>query len=296
MDETATSARARWRASGRVVELSAGARRHRIFVREAGSVDGSPVLFFHGFPSSSWDWAHIEPALAPAHRLCTFDFLGFGASAKPRDHRYSIDEQALLAESVAAHFGLDRFHLVAHDYGTTVALALLAQPALAARLRSLTLLNGGLYSALHRPVRVQKLLRSPLGPLVARFMTKRRFMAAMQSVLSPTHRFHQAEIDAQWEAIAENGGNRLGHRLIHYIDDRKKHGAIWARALETTAVPVAFIWGLLDPVSGAHVIDYVESRLAQTPTVTRLADVGHYPQIEAPERVAAALEGFLAAH
>jgi len=288
--------RSRWVESGRFADFCAGTVRFRIWMREAGNPDGPPVLFFHGFPSSAWDWARIEPYLASSFRLCYFDFLGFGASQKPRHHRYSIDEQAGLAEKVAADFELDRFHLVAHDYGSTVALQWLSRPERSARLRSLTLLNGGLYPALHRARVVQKLLDSPAGPLVARLLSKQRFEKTLQGVLSPEHRLDPDEIDAQWDAICENGGHRLGHRLIHYMADRRAHAVIWPAALEATTVPLAFIWGMLDPISGAHVIDHVEPRLAQKATIVRLADVGHYPQLEAPERVAAALEGFLNAH
>ena len=55
------------------------------------------------------------------------DFLGFGASEKPADHRYSLLEQADLVEArVGAHRRAETI-LVAHDYGVSVAQELLAR-------------------------------------------------------------------------------------------------------------------------------------------------------------------------
>jgi pimeloyl-ACP methyl ester carboxylesterase len=49
-----------------------------------------------------------------------------------------------------------------------------------------------------------------------------------------------------------------------------------------------FINGLLDPISGAHmVVRYRE--LVPNPDVVELPDIGHYPQLEAPDAVLAAI-------
>lgn len=44
------------------------------------------VLILHGFPSSSFDWRHVLPALEEEFRVILLDFPGFGCSAKPRDY------------------------------------------------------------------------------------------------------------------------------------------------------------------------------------------------------------------
>ena len=78
------------------------------------------------------------------------------------------------------------------------------------------------------------------------------------------------------------------HRLIRYIDDRREHEQRWVRALEDTTVPVAFVWGMLDPISGAHVAQRLAERLPSAP-LCALLEVGHWPPIEAPARVAAVI-------
>ncbi len=72
------------------------------------------------------------------------------------------------------------------------------------------------------------------------------------------------------------------------MTDRRAHEQRWVGALEQTDVPLSFIWGMLDPVSGAHMAERISERLPNAP-FTELADVGHWPQLEAPDRVAAAI-------
>ncbi|HXP29239.1 MAG TPA: hypothetical protein VN804_05755, partial [Solirubrobacteraceae bacterium] len=62
----------------------------------------------------------------------------------------------------------------------------------------------------------------------------------------------------------------------------------WVSALEQTDVPLSFVWGMLDPVSGAHMAERIVERLPEAPLLA-LSDVAHWPQLEAPERVASAL-------
>ena len=87
-----------------------------------------------------------------------------------------------------------------------------------------------------------------------------------------------------WRGTSRNGGHAIAHRLIRYIPDRARHGARWTGALEETDVPVAFFWGMLDPVSGAHMAQRIRERLPHAPFLT-LEDVGHWPALEVPERL-----------
>jgi pimeloyl-ACP methyl ester carboxylesterase len=88
--------------------------------------------------------------------------------------------------------------------------------------------------------------------------------------------------------MERDGGVLIAHQLIGYVRDRERHRDRWVGALEAADVPLRFVWGLLDPVSGAHMIERVRERLPDAPVV-ELADLGHWPMLEAPDRVAAAL-------
>jgi len=61
--------------------------------------------------------------------------------------------------------------------------------------------------------------------------------------------------------------------------------------LEGTTTPLKFVWGMADPVSGAHMAEVIRERRPGADIVA-LPDVGHYPQQEAPTAViTAVLEG-----
>jgi pimeloyl-ACP methyl ester carboxylesterase len=277
----------RWWEDGERVGLPVGGAERDVFVRRMGS--GSVMTVLHGFPSSSHDWAGVAPALAERHALLLPDFLGFGASDKPAEHDYSIHEQADLVEALWEHEGVDSTRVLAHDYAATVTQELLARRAdgaLRVTVEGVHLLNGGLYPDLHRPEPVQTALLDPeQGPRVAAALNQETLTAALRPTLA-TGPAPEIVGEQMWRALAHDDGHRILHLLIHYISDRRRHEKRWVTALETTDVPVAFVWGMLDPVSGAHMARRIRERLPDAPFAA-LDDVSHWPSLEAPDRVAA---------
>lgn len=271
-----------WWAGGRRLE-------NGVFTRADGDADAPAVTWLHGFPTSSWDWAPLLEALGPGRRDVTLDFLGFGASAKPHGHDYRLVEQADLVEATWRAHGVEETALVAHDYGVSVAQELLARRRdgrLPVTLPAVTFLNGGLFPHLHRPIRIQKLMAGPLGPVLARLTSERRFTAALREVMAidPS----EAELHEHWRAFSRDHGNRNVHRLLGYIAERRVHEERWVGALVADDLPKRFVWGPEDPVSGAHVLPTIRERMPEA-EVHVLEGVGHYPQLEATDRVAALL-------
>lgn len=284
-----------WWAEGERVAVTLGGVEREVFVRRLG--DGAPMTLLHGFPSSSHDWAKVAPALAERHALLLFDFLGFGASQKPAEHDYSLHEQADLVEAVWAREQIDETILVVHDYAVSVAQELLARRAegrLRVELRHVHLLNGGVYPDLHRPQPTQQLLLDPEhGPRIGELMSEQLLTQGLRPTFAENYDA-RADSAAIWRAMHRDQGQRIGHLLIRYMVDRERHGRRWVDALERTDVPLAFVWGMLDPVSGAHIAERIAERLPRAPLLA-LPDVAHWPQLEAPERVGAALLDPLAA-
>ncbi|MFI1369267.1 alpha/beta fold hydrolase [Streptomyces griseochromogenes] len=292
MPRTAMPTSANWVAGGSRITVHGRTGRHTLFVRQDGPAAGSPVTLVHGFPTSSHNWSLIVPRLAArGHRVITFDLLGFGHSDKPRRHMYSVLEQADLVEDIWRGLGIADTALVAHDYGVSVAQELLTRSP--DRITRMAWLNGGLYPDLHRPVRVQRLLHGPLGPLLARAVTERGFRTTMRQVLGRP--VPGGDLHAMWESIRHDRGHLLAPRLLRYIDERRTHQARWVPALEGYLGPTLFLWGPADPISGAHVLARIRQRMPSA-TVSELTGppaVGHYPQVEAPGEVAAHLARFL---
>ncbi|HKP89606.1 MAG TPA: alpha/beta hydrolase [Thermoleophilaceae bacterium] len=278
-----------WWNAGDRVELELGGTARGVFVRQLGA--GDPMTLLHGFPSSSHDWAKVAPALAARHSLLMPDFLGFGASDKPPDHDYSLVEQADLVEALWAREGIASTALVAHDYGVSVAQELLArraEGALAVDLVGLHLLNGGLYPDVHRPQPVQEALLDPeQGPQLSAAMTEDLFVQSLRPTFAEGYDAAADSADV-WRAMSRDGGSAIAYRLIRYLLDRRENESRWVTALETTDVPLRFVWGMLDPVSGAHMAERIRERLPDAPFVA-LDDVAHWPPLEAPARVAECL-------
>ena len=133
------------------------------------------------------------------------------------------------------------------------------------RVAGVHLLNGGLYPELHRPQPVQTALLDPeQGPQISALVNEELFVAGLRPTFA--ERYDAAADSAEiWQATSRDGGERIGHLLIRYIEDRAEHAARWTAALEATDVPLRFIWGMLDPVSGAHMAERIRERLPGGP-------------------------------
>lgn len=281
---------AEWAGAGHLVDF----RDHSIFVLDSNPQSDEALLLIHGFPTASWDWESLWPTLTARYRVLAFDMLGFGLSSKPRGHAYSIFEQADLAEHLLAGQGIASYHVLAHDYGDTVAQELLArrrEPGRRPVLKSVAFLNGGLFPETHRPALVQRLLRSPIGPLVAKLTTRAALASNMRRIFGPRTPPDDALIDGFWQLIETNDGRGVMHRLIRYIDERRAHRERWVGALVHADVPLTLIDGAADPISGAHMAARYRE-LVPRADVTLLEGIGHYPQIEAPARVLEAYSAF----
>ncbi|MDG5482150.1 alpha/beta fold hydrolase [Mycolicibacterium gadium] len=77
---------------------------------------GEPVLLLHGYPQSAACWRHQIPALAENHRVIAADWPGFG-HADPPVRLPTYDNEVEHIGRLADSFGLERFNLIAHDYG-----------------------------------------------------------------------------------------------------------------------------------------------------------------------------------
>ncbi len=94
----------------------------RLHVVTAGPEDGPPVLMLHGFPEYWGGWSRqIEPLVQAGYRLIIPDQRGYNTSDKPRRvSDYRMDTLALDMVGLLDHFGLERAHVVCHDWGGAI--------------------------------------------------------------------------------------------------------------------------------------------------------------------------------
>lgn len=266
---------------------------HTIFYKDEG--EGDVLLCLHGFPTASWDWQPIWQALTSRFRVIAPDMLGYGYSDKPRGHDYSIMEQADMHEQLLASLNIKKIHILAHDYGDTVTQELLArhQENPTYEIESVCLLNGGLFPETHRPRPIQQLLLVPvLGSLIGLFYNRNAFGRQFSAIFGANTQPSERELDDFWALIEQNKGQRIVHKLLHYIPERVHYRERWVGALQNNTIPLKLINGVDDPVSGQHMVDrFLE--LMETSNVKLLMGIGHYPQVEAPEQTIQAYFQFL---
>ena len=259
----------------------------RLHYHEAG--DGPPLVLIHGFPTCSWDWQALWPSLTARYRCIALDMLGFGLSDKPKDHVYSLLEQADFHEALLCKLGITEAHFIAHDYGDSVLQELLARQQRGEHkvtVLSAYMLNGGIIPGQHRPRFMQRILSSPLGRFVGPLINERGFRRSLSEVFGPNTQPSDEELAGWWKQMQHNGGKLVMYRLIRYMQERRDNYDRWVGVLAVSPAPLRFYAGALDPVSGQHM---AEAFLALGPNQDGgiLQGIGHYPQTEAPDEVLA---------
>lgn len=275
-----------WRRAGSVEEVLG----RDLFVHRREG-EGPLLLLLHGFPSSSYDWRELL-AERPERAALAFDCLGYGLSEKPRDHVYALAGHADAAEELVRRAGSPPVFVVGHDMGTSVATELMARDLrgeLTIDLRGALLFNGSMLLHLARPTLGQRLLRSRLGPLFSRLTSERGFRAQFSRVFSAEHPLSPEEAADQWSLIAQNDGQRIGHLLVHYMAERERFTERWHGAISDWPGSLTLTWGLLDPVARVAVLEGLRE-LRPGVEVIEQPRLAHYPQIEDPAAIAAALE------
>ncbi len=272
-----------WYAAGRFV--TAGAR--RIFVHESGPLGDVPVVVLHGFPGSSADWSTFLPLLG--RRVVVLDLPGYGRSDKSPTASYSLFDQATVVQEVLAALGIDRCVLLAHDMGDTVAAELAARcnaRTLSFAIDAIILTNGSIFIDLARLTRGQRLtLRLPSRRSLVRlptFVIRRSLLESFTKAAPPP----EGAIDDLVAQMRYDDGDRLMPVLIRYVEERRAHQDRWTAGFVEYDGPLTLIWGEEDPIAVLPMTARLSS-LRPATTVVTLPGVGHWPSIEAPDRLAA---------
>ncbi len=264
-----------------------GYRGHDIFYRRSGEGD-RVLLCLHGFPTSSYDYHKIWDRLAEDFDVIAFDMIGYGFSDKPKAFSYTTFEQADILEALVEKLEIDRFHILAHDYGNTITQEILARDLEAKRpyeIESICFMNGALFPETHRPILAQRLLISPVGALFGRMIPESAFKKALASVFGRGTQPTESELDDFMKLFNYNGGRRISYKLIRYMRERTKYRERWVNALGTMSQPFRFINGLSDPVSGRHLVSRFRELFPGQTDIVELEDIGHFPHLEKPDAV-----------
>jgi pimeloyl-ACP methyl ester carboxylesterase len=277
---------------------SATIRKRRLSVAGASSrlVEAGPedatvaVAFLHGNPGSSDDWEPLIGAVgATGKRALAFDLPDFGETIAPVGFEHTVPGYAAFVDAALAALGVERVHLVLHDFGGPIGLHWIAGHA--DRLAGLTLIDIGILPG-YKWHRLARIWRTPvLGEIFQGTATR------------PTFRFLVNRDEPRGlprpflEGMYDHYDRRTRRAVLKLYRATDEPGApdpeLLAALRERGELPTLVIWGAGDAYLPSS---YAERQREFFPTaeVNVLPDSGHWPFADAPQEVERLLLTFLA--
>ena len=275
---------AAWRGAGRTFRFGT----HDVFYREEGA--GDALLLVHGFPTASWDWARLWPALTARYRCIA------RGPARLRLLREAARPRATASRTRPTCRRRCSRRSASRDSGCSRTTT--ATPSRRSCSRAIptatTSCRRACSTAGCSPRRiaaafVQKLLAGPARPAGRPPARPRGVRAQHGPHLRPRHAADARGADGFWALLEHGDGRAVLPRLIRYMRERVERRARWVGALQTTprAAATRRRRGRSD-LGRAHGGALPRARAA-SPTSSSCPGIGHYPQVEAPDAVLAAV-------
>ncbi|MES1178929.1 MAG: alpha/beta hydrolase [Myxococcales bacterium] len=269
--------------------------RLELHVAELGS--GPPVLLLHGFPAY---WADWEPQMrvlaASGFRAIAPDLPGYGESGQlPNVLDYRALELAADLAGLIRALGLQRAHVIGHDWGGTLAYLLAAEhPELVERL---VIINAGHPVLLKRALRRFEQLRRSWYiflfqlPVLPEWLVQRRVTISLclRGMEVRAGAFSDTDLERYTAAMRAPGVARAA--LSYY------RAAFRAPARSACLVtqPTLVLWGDQDQaLSAPLLLTGLEQHVPQA-KVARFANAGHWLHHDLPEVVSRHAIEFLSA-
>lgn len=257
----------------------------RCRVRETGARAASEaVVFLHGNPGPSDDWEFVAPDVGEFARAILVDMPGFGVSDRPRHFDYSAFGYARYLNALLAQLGVQRVHLVMHDFGA--GWGLLWANEHNDQVASVALINCGVLEGYewHRFARIwQTPVLGELFQLVAGPAVMHRALNAENPRPMPRAFVDRVFRYADW-----------GHKraVLKLYRNTKTPQALIEGLTTLPAVPALVLWGDGDKYLPSF---YAERQREYFPdaAVHVLPRCGHWPFIDDPAAVRDLLVPFL---
>ncbi len=274
-----------WKAQGKYYEVNG----HSLFVVDQGET-AETLVILHGFPSCSYDYYQILPLLTQKYRVIVHDHLGFGLSGRPFNYSYSLIEQADMAMGLWQQMGLEEVHLLAHDYGTSVATEIVARYNLGhepVKLKTITLGNGSMHIEMAKLLITQKLLRDKFfGPILVQILSRWSFKRSMTKIWHDPQKVNEEELDILWDMLQSDPNHKKVFPIVsRYVLERQKFWHRWVGGLHRTDKHINLIWADKDPIAIVEMAYALHKSIPKN-TLKILPNIGHYPMLEAPEAYA----------
>lgn len=263
----------------------------------AGPDDGPPIMLLHGFPEFWYSWRYQIPALAAAgYRVIAPDQRGYNLSGK----RGPYDLGTLIGdiESLRKALGIERAHVVGHDWGGVVAWAFAA--TFLERVDKLIILNAPHPSAyrdtLNRSRR--QLLKSWYIaffqlPLLPELALRLGGQLVLRRAYEQVNREHMSEDDVAAYLRAFQQPGALTATLGWYRALARDMLAHWSSAPSYHIdAPTCVIWGERDSFLDKSCNETLE-RYVPDLALHYMPEATHWVQMDQPEMVNRLLLAFL---
>jgi len=278
-----------WKSKGEFITVND----RKLFVIDTSSffstedkVPTETMVVLHGYPTSSYDYYKVLPELSKHYRVIIHDHLGFGFSDKPLDYSYSLLDQADVALQLCQQLGVKKVHLLAHDYGTSVATEIIARNnnhELTIEIEKLTLCNGSMHIELSQLRTIQKLLKNKwLGKYVAKLTTYAIFSKNLRNVYFDKTKVSNNELKDMWMQLQYNEGRKVIHKLSQYINERYTYWNRWIGALKETNLQTNIVWAKNDPVAVPAIARLIATEISNN-KLFWIENTGHFPMLENPD-------------
>jgi pimeloyl-ACP methyl ester carboxylesterase len=278
-------------------------RANGIDIHYASTGDGPPLVLLHGWPEFWLTWKKVMERLAGSFRLIAPDLRGFGDSTKPDaspSDRAGAETHAHDLLGLADALGLDRFGLVGHDVGASVAQAF-------ARAHPERLAGLFFFNCPHPGIGRRWAEAGHLGETWYQYFHQLPWSAAFAGRDRESCRAYVGHFLRHWprdehafddafEAWIDNfmkPDNMQGGFNWYVSAQRSRAAAIRgeAPALPPIALPTRVLWGRHDPILKAEWADTLGAHFA-APELGFAEEAGHFVQWESPDEAAAAMGAF----
>jgi pimeloyl-ACP methyl ester carboxylesterase len=273
---------------------------HRLFYREAGDAGAPAVVLLHGFPTSSYMFRNLVPALADHYHVIAPDHLGFGLSDAPAadDFDYTFDALADLTAGLLRSLGVDRYAIYVQDYGAPIGwrLALRDPSAITAIIsQSGNAYDAGFVESFWKIVEAYQREQTPdTEAPVRQFLTleatRWQYVTGVpdETLVDPESWYHD------YALISRPGNDLVQLKLLRDYATNPPQYPLVQEYFRTSRVPLLAVWGRGDEIFGPAGAQAFAGDLPDAEI--HLLEGGHFLLESALDEVSELIRNFLKGH
>jgi len=250
---------------------------------------GAPILFIHGWPTSSYLWRDVMAELSSKHQVIAIDLPGYGKSDKGMDLSYSFRFHNQIIDGLLAHLDIDNITIGVHDLGGPIGLYWMITNM--ERVSRLILLNTLVYPKFSTAVKIFAM--ATMLPGVRSWLTSPRGIGwAMKFGVLQKDKLTSHTIREYQSYFLEKKDRGSLTKSVHRLSIKGYHEI--AEKYQTFKGPVQIIYGAKDkilPKVGAT-MEKVKATLPQA-NIHVLNNCGHFIQEEEPEEIGKVILDFM---